>query len=180
MQKAILALVTAVPLVLTAAQSATAQHDDDYCGFSAQRGEARGGYGPGWRYHRGERGGDYGPDRGGYGRRWRGQEDGDDYGPRQGRGRMGMMGRGPMMGGSMMGGGMMGNPGMMRMMFALMDTDNDGTVSLSEFQAAHERIFKAADANKDGRVTFDELQAWMQGRTTTQTGTAPSESKPAH
>jgi len=45
---------------------------------------------------------------------------------------------------------------MMRMLFAMMDSDGDGTVSLQEFQAAHERIFKAMDANKDGRLTVDE------------------------
>ena len=31
----------------------------------------------------------------------------------------------------------------MRFIFALMDSDGDGTVSLQEFQAAHEKIFKA-------------------------------------
>ena len=82
---------------------------------------------------------------------------------------LGMMGRGGMMGPGMMGrGGMMG-PGsmhsgmMMRMLFALMDSDGDGTITLQEFQAAHERIFKAMDANKDGRLTLDEIQAFMQG-----------------
>jgi len=81
----------------------------------------------------------------------------------------GMMGRGGMMGPGMMGrGGMMG-PGsmhsgmMMRMLFALMDSDGDGTITLQEFQAAHERIFKAMDANKDGRLTLDEIKAFMQG-----------------
>jgi hypothetical protein len=34
---------------------------------------------------------------------------------------------------------------------------------LQEFQAAHERIFKAMDSNKDGRLTPEELQAFMQG-----------------
>ena len=38
-----------------------------------------------------------------------------------------------------------------------------GGISLQEFQAAHERIFKAMDANKDGRLTLDEIQAFMQG-----------------
>jgi hypothetical protein len=38
-------------------------------------------------------------------------------------------------------GGMM-SPLAMRIIFALMDRDSDGTVSLEEFQAAHERIFK--------------------------------------
>jgi len=53
----------------------------------------------------------------------------------------------------------------MRMMLTLMDTDGDGMVSLSEFQAAHERIFKAMDSNKDGRVSFEEMQRFMHGGT---------------
>ena len=77
----------------------------------------------------------------------------------------GMMGRG-MMGRGMMGrgmmGGHMGSPMMFRMMFALMD-DGDGQISLQEFQAAHERIFKAMDSNKDGQVTLEEMQAFMHG-----------------
>jgi hypothetical protein len=77
-----------------------------------------------------------------------------------GRG-MGMMGRGGMMGSGSMGHGMM-----MRMLFAMMDSDGDGTVSLQEFQAAHERIFKAMDTNKDGRLTLEEIQAFMQGART--------------
>jgi len=44
-----------------------------------------------------------------------------------------------------------------------MDTDGDGTVSLSEFQAAHEKIFKAMDANKDGVLTMAEMLAFMHG-----------------
>ena len=74
----------------------------------------------------------------------------------------GMMGGG-MMGRGMMGGGAMGPPVMMRMIFALMDSDGDGTISLSEFQAAHERIFKAMDSNKDGKLTLEEMQAFMNG-----------------
>jgi len=69
-----------------------------------------------------------------------------------------------MMGRGMMGGGMMGPPPfMMRMMFALMDADGDGTISLQEFQAAHERIFKALDTNKDGKLTLEEMQAFIHG-----------------
>jgi Ca2+-binding EF-hand superfamily protein len=44
---------------------------------------------------------------------------------------------------------------MLHILFALMDADGDGTISLQEFQAAHERIFKAMDANKDGKVTLN-------------------------
>jgi len=73
----------------------------------------------------------------------------------------GMMGH--MMGRGMMGGGMMGPPVMMRMMFVLMDADGDGTISLQEFQAAHERIFKAMDTNKDGKLTLEEMQAFIHG-----------------
>jgi Ca2+-binding EF-hand superfamily protein len=61
-----------------------------------------------------------------------------------------------------MGGGSMQSAMMMRMLFALMDSDGDGTVSLPEFQAAHERMFKAMDANKDGHLTLEEIQAFMQ------------------
>jgi predicted lipid-binding transport protein (Tim44 family) len=81
-------------------------------------------------------------------------------------------GAGPMRHGSMMGGGMMGQmmgrgmmgpPFMMRMMFALMDADGDGTISLQEFQAAHERIYRAMDSNRDGKLTLEEMQAFIHG-----------------
>lgn len=74
----------------------------------------------------------------------------------------------------MMSPGMMG-PAIMRMILALMDTDGDGTVSLSEFQSAHERIFKALDANKDGRLTLEEVQTFFQG----QGGMVRPETRPA-
>ena len=88
------------------------------------------------------------------------------------RGRMmggGMMGRGMMGGGygyhdgdrGAMRPGMWGPPMMMRMIFSLMDADGDG-LSLLEFQAAHERIFKAMDANKDGFVTLEEMQVFIR------------------
>jgi hypothetical protein len=80
---------------------------------------------------------------------------------------MGEEGSGRMMGRGMMGGGMMGHsmmgppPVMFRIMFALIDSDSDGTISLQEFQAAHERIFKAMDTNKDGKLTLEEMQAFF-------------------
>jgi hypothetical protein len=67
-----------------------------------------------------------------------------------GGGTMGRQERGPI------GAGMM-----MRMMFSLMDADGDGSISLQEFQAAHERIFRGMDQNKDGRVTMEEMQSFM-------------------
>ncbi|WP_407160236.1 EF-hand domain-containing protein [Bradyrhizobium sp. STM 3557] len=89
---------------------------------------------------------------------------GQDGGGMMGQGSMmdhGMMGH--MMGRGMMRSGAMGSPVMMRMMFALMDADGDGTISLQEFQAAHERIFKAMDTNKDGKLTPEEMQAFIHG-----------------
>jgi hypothetical protein len=77
-----------------------------------------------------------------------------------GMGQGGMMGRGMMGGGS---GGAMGPPIMMRMIFSLMDSDGDGTIALQEFQSAHERIFKGMDGNKDGRLTQEEMRAFMHG-----------------
>ncbi len=61
------------------------------------------------------------------------------------------------------GGNMMGPPIMFRMIFALMDADGDGVISLPEFQLAHERIFKAMDSNKDGKLTQNEMLAFMHG-----------------
>jgi hypothetical protein len=63
---------------------------------------------------------------------------------------------------SMRQGGMMG-PFAMRMIFALMDRDGDGTISLEEFQAAHESIFKAMDADKDGTVSMEEMRDFFHG-----------------
>jgi hypothetical protein len=58
-------------------------------------------------------------------------------------GMMGMMGRGYGRHGCHGGHGMVG----MRIIFSLMDADGDGTISLQEFQAAQERIFRAMDAD---------------------------------
>jgi EF hand/EF-hand domain pair len=79
----------------------------------------------------------------------------------------GMIGHGWRKHGMMGRGGMMG-PFAMRMIFALMDRDGDGTISLQEFQAAHEIIFKATDSDKDGTVSQEEMLDFMRGTAKSQ------------
>src|SRR5215217_6323312 len=75
----------------------------------------------------------------------------------------GMM-RPGMMGHGMMGGmPMMGPRGhMMKVMFAVIDTNGDGALSFEEVMAVHKRIFDRIDANKDGKVTLEEMQTFMR------------------
>src|ERR1700751_3416101 len=93
---------------------------------------------------------------------------GQEYNAMMGQGGMGcgMRGRRGMMGG----GGMMRRGAAMRFIFALMDSDGDGTVSLQEFQAAQEKIFKAMDTDKDGTITLEEIRAFLgrPGKSVTQ------------
>jgi Ca2+-binding EF-hand superfamily protein len=77
-----------------------------------------------------------------------------------------MMGPGMMMGGGGMMGGGMGH-GMMHMMTIMMDADGDGAVSREEYQAVHARMFDAMDLDKDGKLTSEEMQEFMQGGSTT-------------
>ena len=60
------------------------------------------------------------------------------------------------------GGGMRGGFAM-RIIFALMDPDGDGTISLEEFQAAHQRIVKAINTDKDGTVSMEEMRDFLHG-----------------
>jgi hypothetical protein len=88
--------------------------------------------------------------------------------PGMGQGMMGKgMGHGTM--GGMMQPGMMGAMPMMRMrghmmkiMFAIADTDGDSALSFEEITTIHKRIFDKVDANKDGKVTTEEVQAFMR------------------
>ena len=50
---------------------------------------------------------------------------------------------------------------MMKVMFAIADTNGDGGLSFDEVSAIHKRIFDRVDANKDGKVTAEEAQAFM-------------------
>lgn len=59
-----------------------------------------------------------------------------------------------------MGPAMMHGAGM-RMMFAIVDGDGDGALSLTEIQDFHGRIFKAVDENGDGKVEMTEIQAFF-------------------
>lgn len=63
-----------------------------------------------------------------------------------------------MMGQSGMGGSMMPS-----MMVAMMDTDNDGALSLEELQVVHERMFNMADSDDDGQITVEEMRSMMGG-----------------
>jgi hypothetical protein len=68
------------------------------------------------------------------------------------------MGRGP----SGMRSGMMHGAGM-RMMFAIVDADGDGALSLAEVQDFHGRIFNSIDENGDGSVEMEEIESFFHG-----------------
>lgn len=53
---------------------------------------------------------------------------------------------------------------MMKIMFAVADTDGDGGLSFEEVTAVHKRIFDSVDVNDDGKVTLEEMQTFMQGQ----------------
>lgn len=76
----------------------------------------------------------------------------------------GMMGRNMMPSGMYPGMRMMGpmRGHMMKVMFAIADSDGDGAVSFEELTAIHKRVFDAVDVNNDSKVTPEEMQAFMQ------------------
>ncbi|MBY5362710.1 hypothetical protein HFO97_22745 [Rhizobium leguminosarum] len=51
---------------------------------------------------------------------------------------------------------------LMKIMFVIADSDEDGAISFEELTAIHKRVFDAVDANNDGKVTPEEMQAFMQ------------------
>ena len=89
---------------------------------------------------------------------------GQDAQPAQpGMMRPGMMGQGRMGQGMMGGMPMMGGAGhMVKVIFAIADTDGDGALSFEEVTAIHKRIFTRIDANKDGKVTVEEFQTFTR------------------
>jgi hypothetical protein len=70
----------------------------------------------------------------------------------------GMMGQGTMER------GMMGMPGPapMKIFLAIADANGDGGLSFVEVTAIHKRIFDRVDADKDGKATPEEIQAFMR------------------
>jgi hypothetical protein len=70
----------------------------------------------------------------------------------------GMMGQGTMERGMMD----MHGPAPMKIFFAIADANGDGGLSFDEVTAIHKRIFDRVDADKDGKATPEEIQAFMR------------------
>jgi hypothetical protein len=64
---------------------------------------------------------------------------------------------------SVLGQGMRGRT-MANIMIVLLDTDEDGGLSLEEVQAVHSRMFNYLDGDDDGRLTAEEIASfWGPG-----------------
>jgi hypothetical protein len=72
-----------------------------------------------------------------------------------------------------MGGGMGPMTMLIPMMMAIADTNGDGALSLEEHQVIHSRMFNFFDADKDGKLTLQEVKTALRGGLSipTQTGT---------
>jgi Ca2+-binding EF-hand superfamily protein len=51
----------------------------------------------------------------------------------------------------------------MRIMFAVMDSNGDGALSLDEVRDFQQRIFDGVDDDGDGRVTMEEIRFFFDG-----------------
>ncbi|MDF3217279.1 EF-hand domain-containing protein [Mesorhizobium sp. M7A.F.Ca.CA.001.09.2.1] len=51
----------------------------------------------------------------------------------------------------------------MRLVFGLLDTDGDGSLSQNEVEGGVGRIFSNIDENGDGKIDLDEIQSFMHG-----------------
>lgn len=51
----------------------------------------------------------------------------------------------------------------MRLIFGLLDTDGDGSLSENEVDGAVGRIFSAIDENGDGKIDLEEIQSFLHG-----------------
>jgi len=61
----------------------------------------------------------------------------------------------------------MGGPGKeigMRILFAVVDAEGDGGLSIEELNGFQERIFTSIDQEKDGRVTMEEIRDFFDPR----------------
>jgi len=52
----------------------------------------------------------------------------------------------------------------MRVVFAVVDADGDGALSLAEIEDFHGRIFEAVDENGDGRVDMEEIGSFFHSQ----------------
>ncbi|MBZ9673732.1 EF-hand domain-containing protein [Mesorhizobium sp. ES1-3] len=86
-----------------------------------------------------------------------------DGGYRGGRDRMGPRERDRMLEDRTRMGPRMMHGAAVRMMFAIVDANGDGSVSQSEIEDFVDRIFSAIDENGDGRVDMEEIQTFFHG-----------------
>lgn len=54
----------------------------------------------------------------------------------------------------------------MQLMFGLLDTDGDGSLSEDEVQRTVSRVFSSIDENGDSKIDQDEIQSFMHGSST--------------
>jgi len=68
----------------------------------------------------------------------------------------------------------------MRLIFAIVDADGDGALSLAEIQDFHARIFKAVDENGDGKVEMTEIEAFSMAFRNNRMTTTRTKSTASH